>query len=224
VNKRQFVKNLAGASIGLTIAQTLPAATQAPVNSVDTVGLDRRRSRFPNVPVATHEGKIVRFYDDLLKDRTVLINFMYARCGDFCPGMTANLKKVRAALGDRVGKDIFMYSVSLEPEHDTLEHLKHYAELFKTGPGWQFLTGRKADIEQIRRALGFVNSDPVLDKDKTQHIGVVKYGIEKLERWGACPALTRAEAIADNLLWLEPKGKMPSLSLMRGRLEEAPAA
>ena len=113
-----------------------------------------------------------------------------------------------------------MYSISLEPEHDTPERLKSYTQVFKTGPGWRFLTGRKDDIEQIRRAVGFVNSDPVLDKDKTQHIGVVKYGIEHLERWGACPALTRPEAIADNVFWLEPKGRTPSLSLLQGHPEK----
>ena len=96
---------------------------------------------------------------------------MYARCGEICPGMTANLKLVQKELGDRVGKDIFMYSISLEPEHDTPEMLKAYAELFQVKPGWKFLTGKKADIEIIRKQLGFSFSDPNIDKDRTQHIG-----------------------------------------------------
>src|SRR5262244_4555241 len=68
---------------------------------------------FPNVTLTTHEGKKVKFYDDLLKDKIVIINFMYIRCQGTCPGTTANLVKVQKLLGDRVGKDIFMYSITL---------------------------------------------------------------------------------------------------------------
>ena len=75
------------------------------------------------------------------KKPTVLINFMYLRCGEICPGMTANLMRVQAEFGDRMGKEVFMYSVSLD--RDTPDMLKVYAELFKTKPGWTFLTGKK---------------------------------------------------------------------------------
>jgi protein SCO1/2 len=67
----------------------------------------------------THDGRTVRFYDDLLKDRTVTLNLMYTECCDICPGMTQNLAEVQKLLGDRVGRDIFMYSITLQPEHDT---------------------------------------------------------------------------------------------------------
>ncbi|HZN00715.1 MAG TPA: SCO family protein, partial [Pyrinomonadaceae bacterium] len=70
---------------------------------------------FPNVTLTTHKGKKVKFYDDLLKDKIVLINFMYVRCDGKCPGTTANLVKVQKLLGDRVGKDIFIYSITLKP-------------------------------------------------------------------------------------------------------------
>jgi protein SCO1/2 len=69
--------------------------------------------------LTTHEGKKVKFYDDLIKDKIVIINFMYVKCEGTCPGTTANLVKVQKLLGDRVGKDIFMYSITLKPEEDT---------------------------------------------------------------------------------------------------------
>jgi protein SCO1/2 len=78
---------------------------------------------FPNVTLTTHEGKKVKFYDDLLKDKIVIINFMYVKCEGICPGTTANLVKVQKLLGDRIGKDIFMYSITLKPEEDTPEKL-----------------------------------------------------------------------------------------------------
>lgn len=177
---------------------------------------ERRKKSFPNVPLVTHEGDTVRFYDDLIKDKTVLINFMYARCADICPGMTANLKLVQKEFGDRIGRDIFMYSITLEPEHDTQSVLKAYAELFRVKPGWKFLTGRKSDIELLRKQMGFTFSDPVLDQDKTQHIGVVKYGIKPLERWGTYPALGNPKYIAEYIYWMEPDGQRPNQSEMMG--------
>jgi protein SCO1/2 len=141
---------------------------------------------------------------------------MYAQCADNCPMTTSNLKKVYRELGDRMGRDVFMYSVTLAPEHDSPSMLKSYAELFKTGPGWKFLTGTKDHIEQLRANLGFKNSDPTLDKDRTQHVGVVKFGIERLERWGMAPALSSPVAIAEYVNWLEPGAQHPSLEMLRG--------
>jgi protein SCO1/2 len=218
MNKRDFIKNMSGATLSAVALASLPACS-AGFNRVIPSKADstiRRKSAFPNVPLVTHEGKAVRFYDDLIKNKTVMINFMYVRCGDICPGMTANLKRVQKELGDRVGRDIFMYSISLEPEQDTPEALKGYAELFHVKPGWTFLTGKKADIEQLRKHLGFSVSDPLLDKDKTQHIGVVKFGIESLERWGMSPALGDPKYIAEYLRWMEPNGSRPRLSEMMG--------
>src|SRR3989449_3130277 len=78
-----------------------------------------RAGYFPNVLLRTHENKTVRFYDDLVKGKIVLINFMYAKCEGLCPRQTANLVQVQQALGKHVGRDIFMYSITLKPEQDS---------------------------------------------------------------------------------------------------------
>jgi protein SCO1/2 len=103
--------------------------------------------------------------------------------------MTANLRRLQRALGDQVGKDVFMYSLTLRPETDTPEVLKRYAESFGIAPGWQLLTGKPEDIGILRYRLGFVDSDPELDADASQHIGMVVFGNDRLNRWSACPAL-----------------------------------
>jgi len=219
MNKREFIKSATAASFGAVVLGAMPSIATAKERSLlikPSNRDERRKKSFPNVPLVTHESETVRFYDDLIKDKTVLINFMYARCADICPGMTANLKLVQKELGERVGRDIFMYSITLEPEHDTPAALKAYAELFRVRPGWKFLTGKKSDIELLRRQLGFTFSDPVLDQDKTQHIGVVKYGIEPLERWGTCPALGNPKYIAEYIYWMEPSGQRPKLPEMMG--------
>lgn len=217
MDKRRFIQCLTGASLGLA-AGLLPAVASAAGGPLtpQAGAAPRRRPVIPNVPLVTHQGQVVRFYDDLVKGHTVLINFMYVACGDICPGMTANLRRVQSELGDRVGKDIFMYSVTLEPEHDTPLLLKAYADLFKVGPGWTFLTGAKDDIEQLRRGLGFYEADPVLDRDRTQHTGAVKYGYEPLGRWGMAPAMGNPKYIAEYVRWIEPNGRRPNLREMIG--------
>ncbi len=162
-------------------------------------------SYYPDVVLQTHEGKTVRFYEDLLKNRVVVMNFMFTGCGDICPSMTQNLVEVQSILSDRVGLSIFMYSFTLQPELDTPEILSNYAAAFGVRPGWLFLTGAPTDMEVLRRRLGFADTDPVLDVDKAEHIGVVRFGNDALDRWAACPALTEPEEIAREILWLAPK-------------------
>lgn len=169
---------------------------------------DAIRARyFPNLELRTHEDRPVRFYDDLIKDKIVLINFMYATCEGVCPGITANLRKVQKLLGDRIGDDVFMYSITLKPEQDSPAVLRDYAAMHDVGPGWLFLTGQPADVELLRRKLGFVNPDPRLDADSAEHIGNVRYGNESRQLWAVCPGLAAAEWIVESLSWLGGDGK-----------------
>ncbi len=109
---------------------------------------------FPNVILTTHEGKRVRFYDDLIKGKIVAINFIYAHCEFSCPLETARLAQVRQLLDARMGKDIFFYSISIDPSHDTPAVLSEYARKFHAGSGWTFLTGKKEDIDLLANRLG----------------------------------------------------------------------
>ncbi|NOT23886.1 MAG: c-type cytochrome [Nitrospiraceae bacterium] len=111
-------------------------------------------SYFPNVPLVTQDGQTVKLYDDLIKDKIVLINFIYAGCKEVCPLVTARMAQVQQALGDHVGRDIFLYSISLDPVHDTPDVLKQHAKAFHAGPGWLFLTGKPEDIAIVRHKLG----------------------------------------------------------------------
>jgi len=166
-------------------------------------------ARLPDVQVINQDGTKARFYDDLIKHRIVMINFFYAECEKLCPPMTANLLRVQKLLGDRVGKDIFMYSLTLKPQHDSPAVLKHYSEMYEVKPGWQFLTGTPVVMETLRRKLGFIDPDPAVDADKTTHIGTVLYGNDSLNRWSACPALTKASEIVRSISWLDPGPHAP---------------
>jgi protein SCO1 len=175
----------------------------------DSQGVARERIRrryFPDVVLRTEDNRKVRFYEDLVKDKIVTINFFYAQCDGVCPGITANLVKVQKLLADHVGRDLFMYSITLKPQEDTPRALKEYAEMFHIGPGWTLLTGKAEDIELLRRSLGFTNPDPKLDKDKSQHIGNIRYGNEPLMEWAACPGLAHPKWIAESISWVFPTG------------------
>lgn len=161
-----------------------------------------RNRYFPNVVLRTHEGKAVRFYDDLIKGKVVTINLIYATCTKICPTVTANLARVHKLLGDRVGRDIFMYSITLKPEVDTPEVLRKYAEMHEAGAGWFFLTGEPKDVELLRRKLGFVDPDPVVDADKSSHTGNIRYGNEALQVWATCPGLANPKWIARSISWV----------------------
>jgi protein SCO1/2 len=165
-------------------------------------GRDRiRLHHLPNVDLVAHTGQRVRFYDDLVKDKKVVINFMYARCKGICVSATANLVRVQQLLGARVGRDIFMYSITLKPTEDSADDLREYAEQRRVGPGWLFLTGAPPDIEHLRRALGFTYADPVEDADTSNHVGMLRYGVEPLTRWAAGPGMANPAHIVRSILW-----------------------
>lgn len=136
---------------------------------------------FPNVPLITQNGEVVRFYDDLLKDKAVVINLVYTNCKDRCPLETARLGQVKRLLGDRVGREIFFYSISIDPEHDTAEVLKDYADRFDAGPGWLFLTGNQDDIKLISKKMGLSSINDSADRDG--HLPTLMIGEASTGQW-----------------------------------------
>jgi len=214
MDRRHFLGATATAALGIAALSMLPGSSDRPEKNsyADTPPSVRRRNRCLNVALTTHEGRTVRFYDDLLKGKTVFLNFFYTVCTAeaICPLATANLVAVQEILRARVGRDVFMYSITLDPVNDNPQVLRSYARAFGVKPGWEFLTGEKEDIERLRRNLGYVNLDPVKDKDPSQHSGMLRYGIEPMERWAGCPILSRPEVIARHLAWIEPRGERPT--------------
>ncbi len=158
-----------------------------------------QRAHLPNVELITQDGKKVRFYDDLVKDRKVVIQFMFTRCRDACPVITRHLAQAQKILHDRAGHDIFFYSISLSPEEDTPKALKRFAKAYGAGPGWLFLTGKPEDILFLRRSLGFTYDDPKEDANRDNHTGMLRIGNEPLMRWAAAQGGARPEWIATQI-------------------------
>lgn len=191
--RRKLLVGMGAVALGGLLLHRVPVEWDGAV--ADDSGADSGSSYFPNVWLYTHEGEKVRFYDDLVRGKIVAINMMYVLCEGICPTMTANLRQVQQLLGERMGQDVFMYSISLQPEIDTPEMLKAYADKHRVQPGWQFLTGSPADIKRLRYGLGFYDPVPEVDSNLATHTGMVRIGNDRNQRWTMAPALAEPERI-----------------------------
>ena len=212
MKRKDFLAGLlTPAGLGVSLLPLAGLMSPSPSKAAPTSGPAQgpRAGYFPDALLRTHDGRTVRFYEDLLRgDKTVLINMMYAHCTGKCPLTTGNLLEVQELLGERLGRDIHMYSITLDPEQDTAQVLREYAEARGTKPGWTYLTGAPTDIERLRRKLGFVDPDPQRDKERSNHAGVVVYGNEALDRWAACPGLSKPQDIINLIDWMK-QAKLP---------------
>lgn len=161
---------------------------------------------YPNVPLINQDGETLNFYDDVIKGKVVTINFMFTSCGDSCPLETAKLREVQRRLGEHVGKNVYMYSITVDPDRDTPEALKAYMKKFNVGPGWQFLTGKKKDIDLIRKRLGmYVEGQDQL----SDHAISFVLGNEATGRWVKRTPFDVPESLVATLL-----GRMQTRSLL----------
>ena len=166
---------------------------------------------FPNSVVYDQDGKALHFYDDVIKNKIVVVSFIFTSCKDLCPLTTARLAEVRQRLGDAVGRDVFMVSITIDPEHDTPQALKSYAEAFQSGPGWLFLTGKPDEILEIRHKFG------ELSRKKSEHTAEVMLGNDRTGEWArdsafSDPALLVMNIRAMDPVWRDRKQDLPSVN------------
>jgi protein SCO1/2 len=157
------------------------------------------KSYFPDAKVVTQDGKTLRFYDDLIRDKVFVISFLFTTCKDVCPLATARLAELQDKLGTSMGRDIFFYSISIDPETDTPARLKQYAAAFGAGPGWLFLTGAPDEIRAIRHKLG--------DRSKvlSDHRNEVLLGNGATGEWARNSVLGDLESVALAVRSMDPK-------------------
>lgn len=139
-------------------------------------GPDGKRS-IPDAEVFNQDGKKIRFYSDLIKDKVVIVSFVFTTCTFVCPMQGESLSKLQAALGERLGGEVQLVSISIDPEGDTPERLKAWGSQFRARPGWTLVTGKKSEIDKVSVAL---TGAPVV---KGKHSPVVFVGSDKTGRW-----------------------------------------
>jgi protein SCO1 len=180
-----------------------------------------QQRHLPNVPLVTHDGRRVRFYDDLVKGKKVVLTFVSSRAPRESDKVTQNLGAIQKLFGTRVGRDMFLYSIARSPERDTPQAMQRWAVWSGAGPGWKFLTGTRADIETLRRALGFASQDPAEDANPAYSVALVRYGVEREMRWGHCQSQGHARVLAHSLLLDFGTGPAGSDSVISRRLDRA---
>jgi len=114
----------------------------------------RNKMVIPDVHVLDQYGNELNFYSDLIKDKTVAINFIFTNCTTICPPLAATFARLQKEMGDKIGKDVHLISISVDPLTDTPERLKAWGAKFKAGPGWTFVTGEKQEMDKLLTALG----------------------------------------------------------------------
>ena len=159
-----------------------------------------QQEHLPNLQLVTQDGKTVRFYDDLVKDKKVILTFIDTQTTPQSAKVSQNLATLQRFFGDRVGQDIHIYTITSNPQHDSPEVLKAWAAQYGARPGWTFLTGTPATIETLRQSLGFASKDPAEDANPGYSIGVLRHGVEPEMRWAHCQSQALPRVLAHSML------------------------
>ena len=163
-----------------------PAVVSEPV--ADTARPNRKMV-IPDVAVLDQDGNALHFYTDLIKDKTVAINFIFTNCTTICPPLAATFARVQKEMGDKVGKDVHFISISVDPLTDTPERLKAWGAKFKAGAGWTFVTGEKQEMDKLLNALGASVSK------REDHTPAVIIGNDSKDLWTRTYGLARTSQI-----------------------------
>lgn len=159
-----------------------------------------QQKHLPNLALVNQDGQTVRFYDDLVKDKKVVLTFIDTRFQSDSMKVSQNLATLQKFFGGRMGKDIHMVTITSNPRRDTPAVLKSWASRYGAGPGWTFVTGSAANVEKLRQSLGFGSEFPEDRADPAWSIGVFRYGTEPEMRWGHCQAYSSPRVLAHSLL------------------------
>lgn len=183
------------------VALAFPRPAAAASQPLPGAAADRRteqaaRAYFTDLKLTTHEGKVVRFYSDILRDRVVLIHFFYTNCKTVATLQTKVLSDLQPLLGERLGKDIFLVSITVDPARDTLEHTRAYAKAFAPRPGWTFLTGSKVNVDWVNYKLGNYKENP------EEHETFFLLGNLRTGHWIKDKPETPAKTLAEHLIQL----------------------
>jgi len=169
--------------------QPKPAEPASLKVSSGPAALSAAEKYFSDVELLDQDGQKLRFYTDVLKNKVVIINTFFTTCTNICPPMNRNFEKIQDALGDRLGKDAFLISITVDPQTDTPTRLKDYSRRFHARPGWLFLTGSKENVDWALYKLGqYVET-------KDNHTSIFIIGNEPKGLWKKAFGLAKSEEL-----------------------------
>ncbi len=161
----------------------------------EPAGQDAPELKIPDLALLDQNGRKVRFYSDLVKGRVVAINFIFTTCTTICPPLAMTFSRIQKLMGERMGKDAHLISVSVDPVTDTPERLNAWAEKFGRRPGWTLVTGDKQQLDELLKSLG------AFPDRREAHSPLVLIGNDASGYWtrvnGLAPASRLVKAIED---------------------------
>jgi len=132
----------------------------------------------------------MRLYSDVMKDKVVVINSFFASCNASCPAMSKSLAALQSRFADRLGRDLVLVSITVDPEHDTPAKLRAYAQRWQARRGWYFLTGSKANVDAALKKLGQYVEEP------SAHMNIIVIGNERTGLWKKAFGLAPSDELA----------------------------
>ena len=186
---RQFLFAFAACSllIAFSSSPVLPQTTQPPAAS--TTVQNSAEKYFTNVELTNQDGQKMRLYSDIIKGRVVVINTFFSTCQSACLPLVRNMRQLQDMLGDKVGKEVYFVSISVDPTMDTPERLKEFAKKIGSKPGWFFLSGEKANVDAALKKLGqYV-------EDKQAHTNIFIIGNEATGLWKKAFGLAKPDEL-----------------------------
>lgn len=196
---RRFVRLvLAGAAV-LASAGAAAAGGEAAAAQKDAAAAAEEAARgwFTDTVLVDQDGREVRFYSDLLAGKTVVIHSMFTDCTGSCPVMAQKYRAIHEHLGDRIGRDVELIAITVDPEKDTPARLKAHGEKFGAGPGWHLLTGRPENVELVLRRLG------QWVEEREAHETIFLVGNDRTKLWKKAFGLAKTEeliAVVDSVV------------------------
>jgi protein SCO1/2 len=176
---------------GRILAQNPEPAGQEPAaDSGSAIESSPAAKYFPDAVLVNQDGQEMRFYSDLLQGKVVVINTIFTTCTGICPVMSKTYARLQDFLGDRLGRDVYLISISVDPENDTPKRLKAFGDAFGAKKGWYLLTGEKANVDLVLHKLGHYV------EQKESHTAIMLMGNEPTGLWKKAFGLADSEEIA----------------------------
>jgi len=144
---------------------------------------------FTDLVLVDHDGRPQRLYSDLLRDKVVVVSSFFTSCTDSCPIIMGKLTRIQDAFGDRLGRDVHMLSLTVDPATDTPTRMKEYATRLGTRPGWYLLSGEPVNVRLALRKLGQAA------KTKEAHLNILIIGNERTGLWKKAMALAAPDEL-----------------------------
>lgn len=168
---------LAGLALAAAAVPAAAGGADAARSPERARAVEAARNYFTDVELVNQDGKPMRFYSDLLQDKVVVINSMFTNCTGMCPLMSKTLERIQERAGDRLGRDVHLISITVDPQNDTPQKLREFGEKFHARRGWYFLTGDPDHVAFALKKLGQYVEDP------DNHQGILLMGNDRTGLW-----------------------------------------